>query len=127
MFASTVATAPGTRRAAARAVMAAIGLRLCGIADEPPGAFSDTSASSVADIDTMSPAIFAMEPAAIPNAQARSATVTRSVCQGAVCGARPRASASAAAMAGPCGCTAAIVPAAPPYCTQHDRRTAARR
>ena len=61
-----MATSPGAWRAQARAEIAATGLRLCGIEEEPPGAASRTSPTSVCASSTTSPAGFAIAPQAMP-------------------------------------------------------------
>ena len=82
--ASSVATRPGACAAAARAVTAAIGFCLCAIDDEPPGAASRTSPTSVWASSTMSPATLPIAAAAVPSAPASSVTRLRSVCHGTV-------------------------------------------
>ena len=76
---SSVATSPGTCIAAARAEMAAIGLRLCGIDDEPPApsARSASSPTSSWASSTTSSATLAHAAAAVPHAPATSAIHTR--------------------------------------------------
>ena len=81
--AKSVAASPGARRAQARAEIAATGLFLCGIADEPPRAPpSLTSATSVCASSTTSTATVATTPATAPSTPARSAIGRRTVCQG---------------------------------------------
>ena len=71
---SNVATSPGTCIAAARAEMAAIGLRLCGIDDDPPApaACSATSPTSSWARNTTSRPTLAHVAAAVPHAPATS-------------------------------------------------------
>ena len=116
MHASIVATRPGARRAAATAAMAATGLRLCGIVDEPPrpSPASCASPTSVCASSTTSNPALPHAPAATPSAPARVASRVRSVCHGSTGACSPSRRANAAATAGPSSPSAANVPAAPP-------------
>ena len=93
MQASRVATSPGACLAHARADTAATGLRLCGIEDEPPGAVSRTSPTSVWASRTTSPAALAIAPQAVPSPAASSAIRERSVCHGSTGASRPSSAA----------------------------------
>ena len=115
--ASTVATSPGSRCAQATASTAAAGLRLFGMADDPPGAATSTSASSVADSSTTSWATAASSPARTPHAAASSATRPRAVCHGVTGSARPSSAATAAMSSSARSAVPARVPTGPPSCT----------
>ena len=90
---SSVAASPGACCAQASAQIAATGLRLCGIADEPPAFASRTSATSVWESSTTSRATFATAPDVTASALASSPTRPRSVCHGSSGSGSPSSSA----------------------------------
>ena len=115
--ASMVATCPGAVAAAERMIVAETGLRLCGMAVDPPRpgtCGSATSATSVEARLATSPAILPSAPIRIASQLAASAIAARRVCQ-AMEGAASRSSAAnASSTAGPCWPIAASVPTGPP-------------
>ena len=90
---SRVAARPGACWAQPSAQIAATGLRLWGIVDEPPPLASRTSATSVCESSTMSRATFATAPESTASADASSPIRPRWVCQGTPGSASPSASA----------------------------------
>src|SRR5699024_6923594 len=105
---------PGARRAYPPAAIAAAGLALCGIEEDPPGVASCNSPTSVADMKTISPVILRIAPATIASAEATFTNGTRLVCQIRGVASRFKDLASAAWILSPCGYVAAKVPLAPP-------------
>ena len=106
--------------AAASAVAAATGLRLCGMVDEPPRPSPDgskASATSVCIISDTSRAILPQLPAAIATTDAASATRSRWPCHGASGSGSFSCCDSLSATSNPLSPRAARVPAAPPNCS----------
>ena len=125
-----LATRPGAWRAPASAEIAATGLCLCGMAEEPPRSAppSRTSPTSVWASRTTSPAALAAAPLASPRAAASSAMRVRVVCHGMTGSASPSSRAKRDRTSMPASPSAARVPAAPPsWAARRVRRTASRR
>ena len=115
-----VATRLGAMVAAASAIAAAVGLRLCGMVEEPPrpgAAGSNASATSVCISSETSRAILPQVPVRIANAAATSASRSRWPCQGASGSGRSSSAASRSETSSPRSPSAASVPAAPPNCS----------
>ncbi len=131
MALNNVATRPGTRVAAATAATLETGLRLCGIADEPPlpaAAGSNASPTSDCISNATSPPILPNVAASRPKAHPTSTMRSRAVCQGSAGNGNSRVLARACATSRPRSCNEARVPAAPPNCsTKASRRKACRR
>ena len=118
--AKIVAARFGAMVAAASALAAATGLRLCGIVDEPPRPSPDgskASPTSVCIISETSRAILPQVPVRIASTDAASAMRSRWVCQGASGRGRSSSRASRSATCNPLSPSAASVPAAPPNCS----------
>ena len=122
---STIEARPFTWWAAETTSVARAGLRLCGMADEPPLEPSRTSPTSVRASAMTSVATLPTLPATIASVDASSAVRTRVVCQGSGGATSPRRAASCSTTAGPAPPSGASVPAAPPSWTA--RRSAATR
>ncbi len=121
---SIVDTSAGTRCAAASTTAELMGLRLCGIVDEPPrpaAAGSNASPTSVCIISETSRAILPSVPTSNPSVVATSATRSRCVCQGTSGSTKSRSFASATETASPCSPSEASVPVAPPNCSTATR------
>jgi hypothetical protein len=106
--------------AAASALAAATGFRLCGMVEEPPRPSPDgsnASATSVCIISETSRAILPQVPARIANTEAASAMRSRWVCQGASGNGSLSSCASLSETCNPLSARAASVPAAPPNCS----------
>ena len=93
---SSVAASPGACWAHPNAQIAATGLRLWGMVEDPPPFASRTSATSVCESSTMSRAAFATAPESTASADASSPIRPRCVCQGTAGSASPSSSAYAA-------------------------------
>ena len=118
--AKIVAARFGAMVAAASAVAAATGLRLCGMVEEPPRPSPDgsnASATSVCIISETSRAILPHVPVRTANTQAASAMRSRWVCHGASGSGSFSSCASFSATSNPLSPRAAKVPAAPPNCS----------
>ena len=134
-----MARRPGACLVQPRMAIAATGLCLCGIADEPPrrgeaasrgpGSPPPSLTSAISDwaSKVTSRAIFPSAAVTLPSAVARSMIRSRSVCQGSTGRARPSSSASSATTRGPSSPSEARVPAAPPNCTASRRELTAAR
>ena len=99
-----VASRLGAMVAAASAAAAAVGLRLCGMVEEPPrpgAAGSKASATSVCIRSETSRAILPQVPARIANADATSASRSRWLCHGASGSGRSSRAASRSATSRP--------------------------
>ena len=125
---SSAATRCGARCAAASANIDDTGLRLCGMALEPPRPAPDGSASSPISpcpIKAQSVAILLKEPTSTPISQPSETQSPRCVCH-TPCGSgscsRP---ATRRATAGPCVPSVASEPTAPPNCSCSARGAAA--
>eukprot|EP01022_Parablepharisma_sp_SALTPOND_P016942 TRINITY_DN2599_c0_g3_i6.p1 TRINITY_DN2599_c0_g3~~TRINITY_DN2599_c0_g3_i6.p1 ORF type:complete len:1173 (+),score=341.22 TRINITY_DN2599_c0_g3_i6:1282-4800(+) len=129
MVASRPAACCGARWAAARAIIEDTGLRLCGMAEEPPRPLPEGSASSA-----ISPcAISDRSVAILPRLPARTAISlpsrihsSRWVCQAISACFNPSASAMRAATARPLSSSTASVPTAPPSCSCNARPASVR-
>ena len=112
-----LATSPGTRCAAARVTAHAIGLRLCGIVEEPPRPCPPGSAASEISYcmsRLTSRAILPREPVRTPQSHIKAASRSRWVCQGASGNPSPSSEASSRATAIALSPNDANVPLAPP-------------
>ncbi len=104
--------------------MAETGLRLCGMADDPPRPAPDGSASSATSpcaISDRSVAIFDRLPVQTATSQPRRSHSSRWVCQGAGGSASFRSSAMRRATAAPASPMTLSVPTAPPSCSASAR------
>lgn len=118
--ASRVDTRPGARSPAWSASIEATGLRLCGIAEEPPRPAppgSNTSATSPCISSDTSRPIRAIAPVSSPSSAPRRATRSRLPCQEISGAVSPSRAASASATASPRPPSAARMPLAPPSCS----------
>ena len=115
--ASNRAACWGARKAAERATRAATGLRLFGIADEPPrpgASGSLTSPTSACASSARSVPILPSEPHSTATSQPSETQLSRWVCQAPEGAFKPRLAATAATMAGPASPSRPSVPTAPP-------------
>ena len=119
MAPSSAATRCGARCAAASAIIEATGLRLCGIADEPPRPASDGSLNSPISpcaISARSAANLPRLPHRMPICVPSVTHSSRCVCHAPAGTRNPSSPATRASTAGPCWPSTDNVPTAPPSC-----------